>query len=295
MSVATYLDLFTQAAQELNIVPRGIGMTDLSMQQFFLDRFTLMIDSWNLKPTVVPWYQQQILPLKAGQQSYLIGSGAPDWDAPRPIRLDPNATNVLLTSGSNAPQRMPVAVLSHEQWANIAVQSQSTSPQGIYLDRSVQTGPKPMTNMTVNNNAGWSIGVLSVNATVLAAGPPVMQVDGTYVTSTPYYASRIWVWGIPSTTNQIELFYWQALMVGNLTDPVNAAPGYFRAMMLNLAIEVASAFGITPTALTIRNAADALGDIKELNAPDMTMQADPGMPGTRGGYITRSQFISGTF
>lgn len=309
MSGTTYLDLLTLAAGELNIVAIGDQLSDNPvLAQRLLDRLTWMVDSWNLKPTVVPWYQQQILPLRPNQQSYLIGPNAPDWNVPRPIRLDPNAANLLLLTGlapststisvngavgfggpgisvnsafvgtwdyifvnghatgnqSQLPpfvnvgsnvQRYPLAVLSVQQWANISLPYlANTFPQGCYLDRAVVTG----------TNFG-----------------------------APYTASRIWVWGVPTTANYVELFYWQQLTAGNLSDPVNAAPGYFRAMFLNLALEIAPMFGASPSALTARNGADALGDIKELNAPDMTMQPDPGMPGSRSGYITRAQFISG--
>jgi hypothetical protein len=319
-ATATYLDLLTLAAGELNLVALGDDLSDNPAQaQRLLDRLTWMVDSWNLKPNVVPWYRQEIFNLKPGQQSYLIGTHAPDWDAPRPIRLDPNASNLLLTNPSNLgwpdgtsggwypellsvdslPQgappytinvnswtrgdypvtfyvnsgpnpsysslemtalRIPLTVLSVEQWANISLANLPiTFPSGIYLDRSVVTGINPDTGQT-------------------------------------YYASRIAVWGVPTTVNQVELFYWQALTAGNLNDPVNAAPGYFRAMFLNLAIEIAPGFGINPTAVTLKNAADALGDIKELNAPDMSMRPDAGMPATPGArYLTKAQFLSGNF
>ena len=256
---ATYLDLLTLAGGELNLVALGDDLAaQPALAQRLLDRLTWMVDSWNLKPTLVPWYRQEIFTLVPGQQAYLIGENAPDWDAPAPNRLEPGATNLLLLSSSPSPVRVPLAVLSVEQWANIPMQQlQITFPQAIYLDRSVVTG----------TNLGQ-----------------------------PYTASRIWVWGVPTTVNQIELFYWQALTVGNLTDPVNAAPGYFRAMFLNLAIEIAPGFGITPNAITLRNAADALGDIKELNAPDMSMRPDPGMPSSPGSrYLTKAQFLSGVF
>jgi hypothetical protein len=263
MSGSTYLDLLTQAAGELNLNALGDDLSaSPDLAQRLLDRLTWMVDSWNLKPTVVPWYQRQVFNLVAGQQSYLIGPNAPDWNAPRPIRLHPQASNLLLTNPpygqGNNPVRLYLAVLTVEQWAYISTPLlQSAFPQALYLDRSVVTG----------SNLGQ-----------------------------PYTASRIWVWYTPNVVNQIELFYWQALTVGNLNDPVNAAPGYFRAMFLNLAVEIAPGFGITPNAITLRNAADSLGDIKELNAPDMRMRVDPGMPNTPGAhYLTKAQFLSGEF
>jgi len=314
----TYLDLLTQAAGELNIVALGDALTDnAALAQRLLDRLYWMVDSWNLDPTFVPWYQQQVFSLIPGQQTYLIGINSPDWNAPMPVRLSENATNVLLTNPSNvgAPQsvgylvndvrvnqiesvpppynsfnvngvaaglypvqayvnngpnlplaagstplRIPIEVLSVQGWANISLPLLPiTFPQYCYLDRSVVTG---------------------INST----------------TGLPYTATRFSVWGIPTVVNQVELFYWYALTVGNLTDPVNVSTGYFRAMFLNLAVEIASSFGVTPSALTMRNAADALALIKEISAPDMAMAYAPGVPTrTGGGYITRSQFLSGVF
>ena len=314
---ATYLDLLTLAAGELNISALGDLLSNNAvLAQRLLDRLTWMVDSWNLKSTVIPWYQQQVFNLVPGQQSYLIGTNAPDWNAPRPIWLHPDASNLLLSNPANlgssgaggwypenietnalpigtppytvqvntttsgvypvtlfvnsgpnppsatslSPIRIPLTVLSVEQFANISIPNlQSAFPNAIYLDRSVVTGTNPVTGLS-------------------------------------YYASRIWVWYVPTAVNQIELFYGQALTVGNLTDPVNAAPGYFRAMFLNLAVEIAPGFGITPNALTLKNAADALGDIKELNPTDMRMRVDPGFPTAKSaGYLTKAQFLSGVF
>lgn len=258
MGVQTYSDLITQAAQELNIVSRGEGVVDPSMQQFLLDRLTSMVDSWNIRPTVIPWYNQQTFSLVPSQQSYLIGPNAPDWNAPRPIRIEQDCAHILLTAYGGPPVRLPVKVVSVEQWASITIPSLPIPfPQYLYLDRSMVTG------------------------TNAANGQP-------------YTASRISLWGIPTQVNQLELFYWQQLSVGNLNDNVNAAPGYFRAMFLNLALEIASSFGVIPAALTVQNARDALGDVKELNAPSTEAYPDVGMPTLAGGrYLTRAQFHSG--
>lgn len=298
---ATYLDLLTLAGGELNLNALGDSLADSpDLAQRLLDRLTWMVDSWNLKPTVVPWYQQQIFNLVPGQQSYLIGPGAPDWDAPVPVRLEPNASNLLLMSppyalGTN-PVRIPLTVLSVEQFANISLPAlQSTFPNAIYLDRSVISGNN-LTDVEVNLTADYPYtSPLGVNGVPLPASTFLVN-QSPATTANSFLASRIWVWYTPTTANQIELFYWQALTVGSLYDPVNAPTGYFRAMFLNLAIEIAPGFGITPNAVTIANARDALGDIKELNAPDMRMRPDPGMPSTPGSrYITKAQFLSGVF
>jgi hypothetical protein len=153
-------------------------------------------------------------------------------------RLTMLVDNLVLLSGA-PPVRLPLGVLSVEQFANISIPSLAiTFPQAVYLDRSVVTG----------TNAGAT-----------------------------YTASRISVWGVPTEINQIELFYWQALGIGALNDPVNAAPGYFRLMVLGLAIEAASSFDTEPSALTVENYKEARAGIKNLNAPDMSMQPDPGL------------------
>jgi hypothetical protein len=321
MPTSTYYDLLQQACGELNVVALGDQLSsNVNLQQRMLDRLVMMVGSWNLKPTIVPWYEQHIFNLVPGQQAYLIGLNAPDWNAPRPVKLHPEATNLLLinpvstgpsagnvyqvdqvqtnsftmgappysfsrngttlasypvglqinfrgpgqspggTQTTAAATRIPLAVLKTEQWANISLPSlENTYPSGCYYDRSVVTG--------TNSSSGLA-----------------------------YVAGTISVWGIPTVVNQIEFFYWHALTVGNLTDTVNAGPGYFRAMALNLAVEVAPMFGITVNAITLRNAIDALADIKEQSAPDTTMVPDAGMPASpTSGWITRAQFLSGQF
>jgi hypothetical protein len=259
MSTSTYLDLISHAYQEIGVTP-GVGGIPDDQAQFMLDRLTMLVDTLNIDPLFIPWYQQQVFNLAPNQQSYLIGPNAPDWDAPRPIRLTPDASNVLL-SQSIPVVRLPLAVLSVQQWANIPIQQLAiTFPQGCYLDRSVVVG---------------DVGKDGVN---------------------PYTASRIWVWGIPTSVNQVEFFYWQQLTVGNLTDDCNLPPGYFRALMLNLAVEAAPAFTQTPSAITLKNAADAMGAVKRLNSPDVSMMPDPGVPGlSKVGWISKAQFLSGVW
>jgi hypothetical protein len=255
VSTSTYGDICNHAAMELNVIS-PYDTLDTQTQGLLLDRLVVLVDSLNLDPTLVPWYQQQIFNLVPNQQSYLIGPNAPDWNAPRPIRLDPDATNLILTTAT-PNQRQPLSVLTVQQWASITLPALTiTFPQGCYYDHAMITG----------TNGGQ-----------------------------PYTAGRVWVWGVPTSVNQIELFYWQAIGVGQLTDTVNIGPGYFRALMLNLAVDSAEVFERDPRPGTIRKAAQALAVIKAMNAPDMTASPNPGFGGTQSGYLTKAQFLSGVW
>lgn len=254
MSASTYLDLISLAYSELNISP-GVGVIPSEDAQFALDRLTLMVDGWSVRPSLVPWYQQRNLPLTPGKQDYLIGLNSPDWDVPRPVKIEKDMAYVQLLSGA-PPVNIPIAVLDATEWSAIPIQQlQITFPQALYYVRDIIVG----TNL-----------------------------------GNPYTAGTIRVWGIPTDVNNLVLTYRWALTVGNLDDDVNSPPAYFRCMMLNLALEIASTYGATPSDWTKNEAGKSRAEIAILNKPNMT--APMNAPGVRAGtYLTRAQFLSGQF
>lgn len=257
MGTETYLDLLTHSCKELGVIA-GTETLNGPIGEYCLDKLTMMVDGWNIRPSLVPWYITQTLPFTPGKQDYLIGSGVdpPDWNAPRPVKIEKDLAQIQLLSGA-PPVNIPIVVLDATEWAGISIpELQITFPQAMYYVRDIVVG----TNLAGDD---WTAGTIKV-------------------------------WGIPTNVNNIVLTYWKALTVGALSDKVNAAPGYFRTMMLSLCSEIDSALGVEATPKTVRNAELARQDIGVINKPNMTAQINaPGC--NQGTYLTRAQFESGQF
>jgi hypothetical protein len=69
----------------------------------------------------------------------------------------------------------------------------------------------------------------------------------------------------------------------NAADLINLPPGYARALIYNLALEVAPAYAATPSALVMKFANESKRVLKRLNSPDMIAATDPALVMNRGG------------
>ena len=87
-----------------------------------------------------------------------------------------------------------------------------------------------------------------------------------YQTSFPL--GTIFLNPVPSATIDLRIRYWQALtQLAAVTDVISFPPGYKRAVVYNLAIEVSGQYGLNPTQAVASIAASSAYKIKRLNAP----------------------------
>jgi hypothetical protein len=88
---------------------------------------------------------------------------------------------------------------------------------------------------------------------------------------------KVYLWPTPNASSTIDLWLYSALsQFADLTTSVDIAPGYLRAMIYNLAVEVASQFGSVVRPEVAQIAAEAKAAIRMLNG------AEPGMPPATG-------------
>lgn len=78
--------------------------------------------------------------------------------------------------------------------------------------------------------------------------------------------STLYLFPIPATSTHLELYTWQQFtQFAALTDTLAFPPGYYRAVSYNLAIEIASAFGLKVPDVVAKIAMDAKASIETLN------------------------------
>lgn len=94
-----------------------------------------MISSWSIDRLNIFDIQSNAYSLAPNQQTYQIGPGAPDFNAPRPARID-RAAVVYVPNGGYSPE-LPLDMLSLREWEDIRIKNiTSPIPTAIYNDNA---------------------------------------------------------------------------------------------------------------------------------------------------------------
>ena len=147
----------------------------------------------------------------------------------------------------------------------------TNSPTPVYLPLVIATADQ------------WaSITVRQVPTTV----PQVMYCDYNYP------LSRLFFWGYPTSSCDVELWQWQPFTAfATITDSVVLPPGYSDMFVYNLAVRLADQFGTVAPPNVQTEARRKLGRVKALNSPSMPMGSnDYGTEGNRYDSGTRGTF-----
>jgi hypothetical protein len=94
-----------------------------------------MLTTWSVDRLNVFAIRSDTYSLTANQQTYQIGVGAPDFNAPRPVRID-RAAVIYQPSGQFQPE-LPLGRLSAREWEDIRIKNiTSTIPTLLYADNA---------------------------------------------------------------------------------------------------------------------------------------------------------------
>lgn len=90
-----------------------------------------------------------------------------------------------------------------------------------------------------------------------------------------YPIGTLTLYPVPYVSMQLYFdSYQQIQSFAAYTDPINLPPGYARALIYNLAMDLCDDFGKAPTQTLSKIAADSLGNIKRLNRQDQILKFD---------------------
>jgi hypothetical protein len=90
-----------------------------------------------------------------------------------------------------------------------------------------------------------------------------------------YPIGTLTLYPVPYVSMQLYFdSYQQIQSFAAYTDPINLPPGYARALIYNLAMDLCDDFGKAPTQTLSKIAADSLGNIKRLNRQDQILRFD---------------------
>ena len=185
-----------------------------------------MIDSWNTDRGNLYTVGVSTQNLANGQQTYLMGPNAADFNTARPVRIEAAA---LIFSGL----RWPLDPMGEREWNGIVQRSaQNTLPFQLFEEYGI-TGSKL-------DGARWAA-ILSTS--------PLLVLPWKFYCDYGSPVSKLGFWPVPANAGiSLDLTVWQILSsIDDLTKDLNAfynlPVGYVEALRLNLALKLCTEFG----------------------------------------------------
>jgi len=95
----------------------------------------------------------------------------------------------------------------------------------------------------------------------------------------------IYLWPIPTAAYQIVLWSWSQLpTITDINLDLDLPPGYERAIIYNLAVELASEYGRVPSPQVQQIAMDSFALLKRINSSNSTLKCDEAVLSGRGTF-----------
>jgi len=117
MLASEYFNSAARIARILGIKERPGRTLATEETAEFLEIANGILDSLNSQSLMIYDQQRVVFNMVAGQQTYLIGTGSPDWNIPRPPRID--KAGLVIASNQPYPLELPIDVLTIDQWKNV--------------------------------------------------------------------------------------------------------------------------------------------------------------------------------
>lgn len=193
--------------------------------------------------------------------------------------------NEMLDSWSN--ERLMVPYLQSEELALVGGTASYTIGSGGTFNT---TRPIEIDNSSFTRIDGVDYPLRVINAPQYSSFP-VKATQNSWPEYVYYEASyplgRLYFYPVPSAAATLHLFSWKQLStLATLATAFAVAPGVIRAIRSNLAIEIASNFGLKVPDSVLKTASDSKRNIKRVNAPNDVLSMPENMIRRRGaGYI----------
>ena len=231
----TVREIIKSSLLKINAIQPGEEPTDSDLD-ISLESLQGMVDSWSNDRLNIYTINPYYFEAVAGQQIFTLGPGG-DWDIPRPMSIQQ-------------------AVLRYNAQVN-----NNTNPPTFTFPSNTADLP-----IAIANDAQWaSIAVKQLSAVF----PTILYDDGNYP------LRNIYLYPIQNVNQVIGLWLWQPLdNFTSLNDPIEFPPGYERAIVYNLAMELAPEFGKVLSEEVIGTATDSKMTIAAINSDPQFMGQD---------------------
>lgn len=239
MSALTVQQIIIEGLRELEIAAAGEPVEPEDLQTGLL-RFNMFLDTWKAQRLMIFKVLRELYTVSANVTSYTIGPGA-TWNTPTMPLAIVRAGFVNTAVNPSNPLETPIRVYTDEEWARI--------------------GQKTMTSTIV-----WGVWYRT-DFTTNGATPP----SGT---------GTIFVFPICTTSGQVALYLPVAIdevddseghEADALATTIIVPPGYRKAMVTTMAMEMADVFGVTPSANLTKKWNSAMKVVKRANSKAATL------------------------
>lgn len=115
----TCLDLINGAMRLIGVLGSGETLANNEANDAF-NALNDMIDTWSNEQLLIYVKAYETFPLVVNQQSYQMGTGAPDFNTVRPQKIED--INFQQVSG-NTTVELPIEIINQDQWADLSVKT----------------------------------------------------------------------------------------------------------------------------------------------------------------------------
>jgi hypothetical protein len=230
----TVREIISSSLLKINAIQPGEIPTDGDLD-ISLESLMGLVDSWSNERLMIYTINPYYFEATAGKQIYTMGPGG-DWNTPRPMAIQ-------------------------QAYLRLNAQVNNTNPVTFSFPSDVADLPIAMAN-----DAQWaSIAVKQLSAVF----PTIMYDDGNYP------LRNIYLYPIPNQHQVVALWLWEPLdNFISLDETIEFPPGYERAIIYNLAMELAPEFGKVLSEEVIGTATDSKMAIAAINSSPQMMGSD---------------------
>lgn len=128
----TVRDLIRMSFLNIGVLAEGEDPTAAQLQDAIMT-LNFLLDTWSTEKLFICSITQEVFNFVGGQQTYLMGAGAPDFNTARPIFIE--TASVRINPGAVNQLDIPMAIFGPDEWARISVKlTQAVWPTRMYAD-----------------------------------------------------------------------------------------------------------------------------------------------------------------
>src|ERR1700679_4026535 len=119
----TALDIVTSSLRLIGAISQGESIS-ANEATTVLQVLNDILDLWSTQNLLIPSVISEVFPVVVGQQSYQMGTGAPDFNTARPMIIQ-NA--VWQYNNGQEIYELPIDIISQDEWVKIGVKSTTSN------------------------------------------------------------------------------------------------------------------------------------------------------------------------
>jgi hypothetical protein len=284
----TALDLIKASLRKIRVLGEG-ETPSIGMAADAIVAFKMMLDDWGNQDLMLYNVNTTLFTLARGVSSYTIGEGytvgsvtgtfivgsyvkGATSTAVGYLAAKNGATYQLQTTGAFVtgevinPYNVTAGTVDTGVSASLVAVPSWQAPRPTKIDSAFLRVGTEDTQIEINSLYDYN---KIIAKTDLSDSPTNIA----YITGYPN--ATVLIYPVPSAASSISLTFKRHFSdINNVSDQINLPNGYSRAIVYNLALELASEFGKAPDQSVVEMARDSIAWIKRTNMPEIACEFD---------------------